>query len=237
VPLAPLSSGDCTLPEATARYVTRVHRLEAGDRFVAFDPAARTEADVEVLHVAREVRCRVGEVRPGARVARPGLTLIQAIGKGDKAEQVIRDATALGVERVVLVEASRSVVKLDAERAGSRRKKWQTVAAEAARQSGRGDIPTIDGPCSLEEALAATREVGCRVSLAPFATSRLAAVLRNSVSQSIALLIGPEGGFDEEELTLADGAGFTRASLGAFVLRTETAAVAALALAALGREP
>jgi 16S rRNA (uracil1498-N3)-methyltransferase len=219
------------LGEATARYVARVHRLGPGDRFVAFDPEARSEADATVVSVGRSVRCEVGAVRASSSVAATGLTLLQAVGKGDKPEQVIRDATALGADRVVLVATNRSVVRLDAERAETRRQRWRGVAVEAARQCGRGDLPTIDGPCSLEEALSATARDAFRFHLSPDASQTLAAALdARRPGDAVAVLIGPEGGFDPVEESAAAAAGFVPVRLGDFVLRTETAAVAALAV-------
>jgi 16S rRNA (uracil1498-N3)-methyltransferase len=242
VPLHPLDSGDVALGEATARYVSRVHRLRDGDRFVAFDPEACTEADVEILSASREVRCRVGPLRTATNVVRTGLTLLQVMGKGDKPEQVIRDATVLGAERVVLLESSRGVVHVPEARAESRRTRWHSVALEAARQSGRGDVPAVDGPLSFDAALAvAAAAPAHRLVLLPGAAVGLWRALGDWKRGSPAfVLIGPEGGFDAEEEERAVAAGFVPVSLGPLVLRTETAAVAALAIvaaAALEREP
>jgi 16S rRNA (uracil1498-N3)-methyltransferase len=232
VPLSPLVAGDVVLPDAEARYVARVHRLTAGDRFVAFDPEARTEAEVEITDASRGVRGVIGVVRAAASVATTGVVLLQAIGKGDKPELVIRDATALGVERVTFVEAKRSVVRVG-DRADSRRRRWRATAVAAARQSGRGDVPRIEGPLALAEALESVAGAALKLCLSPGAATSLAEAVRPGEG-AIAVLIGPEGGFDEAEIALAEARGFIPVALGGFVLRTETAAVAALgAIAAL----
>ncbi|HEX4476076.1 MAG TPA: RsmE family RNA methyltransferase [Polyangiaceae bacterium] len=228
VPLAALRAGERVLPEAEARYVTRVHRLGVGDVFVAFDPEERLEADVELVHVGRDVVGRLGEPRAARRTARTPVTLLQALGKSDKPERVLRDATALGVEAVVFVETARSVVHL-ADRAEGRRRRWRAIAVDAARQSGRGDVPEVTGPLSLPEALAVAEGASGRICLSPEATSTFQEVLDGSPPDAhVALLVGPEGGFTTDEVSAAKAAGFTPASFGELVLRTETAAVAAL---------
>jgi 16S rRNA (uracil1498-N3)-methyltransferase len=230
-PVRPLVPGDVVLDDAVARYTTRVHRLRVGDAFVAFDPEARLEADAEILGVGRDVTCRIGPVRASLAVARTAVTLLQALGKGEKPEQVIRDATALGVERIVLVETTRAVVRLEDERAATRRRRWTAVAVEAARQCGRGDVPAIDGPLAFDAALELGGKAAHRIYLAPRASRTLVEALGSRrAGETLSALIGPEGGFDPSEESLADAAGFVAVRLGDFVLRTETAAIAALAV-------
>jgi len=238
VAVTSLAEGELCLTEDAARYVARVHRLGVGDLFLAFDPEARTEADVEITDVRRGVRGKVGPVRPATAVATAVTVLLQAIGKGDKPERVIRDATALGASRVIFVESSRSVVRVG-DRAEARRHRWHAVAVGAARQSGRGDVPAVEGPMTLEAALATVAPVALKLCLSPSATTRLAdSVGRRAPGDAVALLVGPEGGFDDAEVAMASEHGFIPVVLGRFVLRTETAAVAALgAIAALGPAP
>jgi 16S rRNA (uracil1498-N3)-methyltransferase len=233
VPISPLRSGETLLDAATARYVTRVHRLAKGDRFVAFDPEAATEADVEIMTADRDVTVVIGGVRPSANVAAGGLVLLQGIGKGDKPDDVIVAATALGVAEVVFVESRRAVVHVR-DRAETRRKRWHTLAVEAARQSGRGDVPRTTGPMPLADAVARLPAMR-RVYLSPRAAFGLARALHgHTAGAPLAFFIGPEGGLDDEEESLLVGSGFVPASLGRFVLRTEIAAVAVLgAIAAL----
>jgi 16S rRNA (uracil1498-N3)-methyltransferase len=142
-----------TLDAEASRYVARVHRLGAGDQVLLFDPEHAKEAVATVIAVDRAgVRCRVERVR-GAQIRALGsTTLVQAIGKGDKFDSIVRDATELGATRIVAAETSRSIVKLG-DRAEERLKRWRRIAAEAARQSGRGDMPQIVGPLAWREAL------------------------------------------------------------------------------------
>lgn len=226
VPMTDLEAGERVLEPRAARYVTRVRRVAVGQPFVVFDAARGLEADARLVEVrgARAV-CRIGAVRPAAR-SPFAVTLIQALGKGDKIDRVVRDATALGVHRIVVVDSGRSVPRLG-ERAAARRDRWRAVAIEAARQSGRGDLPEIEGPKPFAEALADAERGARRVVLVPGAAP-VAGVLAGAPGAPVVLLIGPEGGFDDDELARACSAGFVPAALGPFVLRTETAATAAL---------
>jgi len=228
VPFAPLAPGPATLPEPVGRYVARVHRLREGDSFLAFDPALAVEAEVEILSTNGRVECRVGAVRPSSALSPSGVTLLQCLGKGDKPERVIGAATALGADHVVLVESSRTVVHV-ADRAETRLERFHSVAVEAARQSGRGNLPTLTGPMPYSAALERVPSSAMRVCLAPDAPRPLGEILcERGPGQPVALLIGPEGGLSPDEIAKALALGFVPAALGPFVLRTETAAVAAL---------
>ncbi len=217
-----LERGTRELSGPAAHYLSVVHRLEPGAEFVAFDPEAGLEADARVVRVER--RSLSCELEPPRRALRGGsldVTLLQGVGKGDKLEDVVRTATALGVRAVCFVAAERSVARPHVERAA----RLKSVAIEAARQSGRGDIPRIALPEPLEQVLVAWRSNGAnKLCLTPGATQPLGARL----VEPAALLIGPEGGLSPRELELADAAGFERVSLGPLTLRTELAAAVAL---------
>lgn len=224
-----LSEGELELSGEAAHYALRIHRVAVGDVLVLFDPSACTEADATVLGASRDrVRCLVGALRPGKR-ATLGARLVQCIGKGDKVDEVIRAATALGVAAITLSESERTVVKLsDRERARSRLERWREIALDAARQSGRGDVPDIEGPFSFAEALAREPADALKICLQPRSGARYGELLSATRGRRVALLVGPEGGFSESELSLARAHDFTLASFGEFELRTELAGVAAL---------
>lgn len=230
VPLDELVAGERALTGDAAHYVTRVHRLAAGDTFVAFDPAARVEADATLLAVTkREVRCRLGAPRAARLLGMPGVTLMVAVTKGDKLDDVIRAATALGASTVSVVESGRSVPEL-AGSAPKRFARFRAIAVDAARQSGRGDLPELVGPAPLAEALAAhAASSALKLCLAPDAEASLGTALATRGERPVVLLVGPEGGFAPSELEDAERAGFTRVAFGRLVLRAELAAVAALA--------
>jgi 16S rRNA (uracil1498-N3)-methyltransferase len=227
LPLDDLSAGDRDLPPEAARYVTRVHRLGAGDRFQAFDPEHALVADGAILSAARDAcRVRIENITPAPRPSRE-VTLIQAIGKGDKLDAIVRDATELGATRVVPVIAIRSV-----SRPGeARSERWRRIAVEAARQCGRGDAPLVEPPASLLKVLqspAAPETLA--LCLDPTASQALGPLLTATLgnANAVTLVVGPEGGLDPEELQAAERAGYTRVNLGPRVLRTETVCAAVL---------
>ena len=237
VPLDGLAAGVCPLGAPLARYVTRVHRLGPGAALTLFDPETGLEADGELVEgPSPEVWCRVGAPRPSGYRPLPVL-LLQGLGKADKPDEVIRAATALGVASVRLVQTERSVTRLSPERGSGRLERWRRIAVEAARQSGRGDIPGIEGPSTLEEGLT-TVDAERRIVLAANAEPLFARLGRWRGAERIALLVGPEGGLGSAERQLAASAGFLPASVGSTTLRTELAGVAALgALVALAAAP
>ncbi|WP_437286236.1 RsmE family RNA methyltransferase [Sorangium sp. So ce406] len=229
VPLGSIAAGVIALPAETASYVVRVHRLREGDRFVVFDPELGVEADATLESVGRRsAEARIEAPRPAA--LRPGrrVTWIQAVGKGDKMDAVVRDATELGATRIIPAISARSVAR-PAEDKGQR---WRRIAVEAARQCGRGDAPRVDAPMSLAAALAEARAGGggaLGMCLDPYAETPLGARLAAlTPGMEAAFAVGPEGGFTPEELGVCAALGFERVRLGTLTLRTETVCAAAL---------
>jgi 16S rRNA (uracil1498-N3)-methyltransferase len=223
-----LVAGERSLEASAAHYVTRVHRLAAGDAFVAFDPDARLEAEATVLAVGKhDVRCHLEAPRPARLLGMPGVTLILCATKGDKLDDVIRAATALGASAVSVVASGRSVPELgDAEKRFAR---FRAIAVDAARQSGRGDLPELLGPLPLAETLSGlAASSALKLCLDPGAAMGLGAALAERGGRPLSVLVGPEGGFTQAELDAAEGAGFVRVRLGELVLRAELAAIAAL---------
>jgi 16S rRNA (uracil1498-N3)-methyltransferase len=225
-------TGELRLTGALARYLTRVRRLRAGDAFVAFDPTTSREADVEVLWAgANTVAVRAGPLREGSRRASRKLTWVQGLAKGNKCDAIVRDATELGVTRIVVASTHRSVVRLDPNRAAERQARWARIAGEAARQSGRSDVPSIDDPCPWNSAIARATVRGAlgfclwEHAMQPLGPALLAAL--DGVTP-LAFACGPEGGLDEQEVAEASAHGWMIASLGSLALRTETVAAAVL---------
>ncbi|MEI9954663.1 MAG: RsmE family RNA methyltransferase [Pseudomonadota bacterium] len=229
VPLPGLEPGERKLDAKTAHYLCDVLRLRAGEKFLAFDPQSKLEADARLAASEEGVYCGIGALRESARGADTGIVLVQALGKGDKTEQVIRSATALGVAELHLVESARSVARVN-ERSDGKRVRWEAIALDAARQCGRADVPKIVGPHPLEHELGAWREQNAiKVCLVPGAAHSLRALTAAwIVGSPIAILIGPEGGLSPEEVRDAEQAGFVAASFGELVLRTEIAGTAVL---------
>lgn len=231
-PVAKLAAGARTLSPETSHHLCRVLRLREGDRFVAFDPEARTEAEATIAEASGEAaRVTIGEVRAANVVATAPVVLVYGLAKGDKVDAVVRDATELGATRIVIARTTRAVAKVDAERAGPKLERWRRIAEQAARQCGRADPPVIDGVLDWLDALeSAAGETGARFCLWENATEPLGPLLTSAVGTgaAMAFAVGPEGGLTQEEVEEARVIGFAPVSLGRFVLRTETVAAAVL---------
>ncbi len=230
VPVPGLVSGEMTLAADVAHYVVRVRRLAAGDPFLAFDPVRGLEAGAELVSVTpHEVVARVGPLEPARRIAPREVSWIQALPKGEKMDGIVRDATELGATRIVPVTSAFTVVKLDPARQKSRRERWVRIATEAARQSGRGDTPSIEAVAPWDEALALGAG-GSGFCLYERATEplgpRLLAALETGSPLTFAA--GPEGGLSPDEVGAAHRRGFDVVSLGGLVMRAETVAAATL---------
>ncbi len=231
-PIVRLAPGVRTLSEETSRHLCRVLRLREGSTFRAFDPESRVEADAVLEKADPEAAvARIGELQAARVVAERNLVLVYALAKGEKVDAVVRDATELGATHVFLARTARSVVKADADRARTKLDRFRRVAEQAARQCGRADPPVVEGVLAWAEALdAAAAASSARYCLDVRATSPLGATLPAAVaaSEGLAFAIGPEGGFTDDEVEEAKARGFAIASLGRFVLRTETVAAAVL---------
>lgn len=234
-PVAKLAPGERTLSAESSQYLCRVLRLREGERFVAFDPESRTEAEATILEASGSAaRVTIGECHAASVVAETRVSLVYGLAKGDKVDAVVRDATELGATRIVIARTARAVAKLDGERADAKVDRWRRIAEQAARQCGRADPPAVDGVKGWSEALALASGDGggasARFCLWENATEPLAPLLRDALARdaSIAFAIGPEGGLTETEVEEARVAGYAPVSLGRFILRTETVAAAVL---------
>jgi 16S rRNA (uracil1498-N3)-methyltransferase len=216
-----------TLPDAAAHHATRVLRLRNGDAVTLFDGNGEERRGV-IESIGRDVTVTLQAAAPG--IAEPSLqiTLIQALPSSDKMDWVVQKAVELGVTAIQPVMAKRSVVKLDGDRARKRVLHWQEVAISACEQCGRNTIPAILPLMELNQYLVREhKEDERRFLLDPVGGQRLRKMDRPS--GPLALLIGPEGGFEAGEIDLARSLGFNSLQLGPRVLRTETAGIAALA--------
>ena len=161
------------------------------------------------------------------------IVLFQGLPKGDKMEWIVQKAVELGAYRIVPFAAKRSVVRLDEKKAEKKQARWQLIAKGAAEQSGRGIIPEVGVVCSFAEALRMAGELD--VVLIPYeleeGMKEAARILEGiTPGQSVGIFIGPEGGFEEEEVEQAKRAGAHAVTLGKRILRTETAGLTALSI-------
>jgi 16S rRNA (uracil1498-N3)-methyltransferase len=219
-----------TLPPPQAHHAMRVLRLKRGDAVLLFngDGAEYTAAVVAASRdrFALDVTGR----EEMDREAPFAVTLAQAISSGERMDYTIQKAVELGVAAIQPLESRRSVVRLSADRAQRRVAHWQAVVIAACEQCGRNRVPSVLPLMQLDEFLAASgarRDSERRVLLSPRSARSLRDLERPA--GAIVMLAGPEGGFSPEEERMAEQVGFLAVRLGPRVLRTETAAVAALA--------
>jgi 16S rRNA (uracil1498-N3)-methyltransferase len=227
--------GQAELSGDDARHLTRVLRVEPGERYEISDNRNVFLAEIETARKERVVFRALEKLAPPAPEAR--IVLCAALIKFDRFEWMVEKATELGVARIVPVEAARSEHGL--ERAAHKRvERWRRIALEASQQSRRAHLPEIGEPVGFREALAipATRHyVFDENPAAPPLPSVLPG--ERVASDEIAMLIGPEGGWTDEERAAfgrdEPGARWTAVSLGPTILRAETAAIAALTFVGL----
>ncbi len=226
---SPLKSDlELPLPTAGAYHVARVLRLRAGAPPAIFDGAGN-EFRAEIVHVdADVVIVKLGLQVPPAGESPLRVTLIQGVSRSERMDWTLQKATELGVNAVAPVLTSRSVVRLDAKQAEKKRTHWHGIVVGACEQCGRSRIPNIATPIAVRDYLTSVRKEGLRLVLSPVAPGSLAGL--TSMPSRVELLIGPEGGLDDDELGAAQKAGFMPVRLGPRVLRTETAAVVALSV-------
>ena len=159
--------------------------------------------------------------------------LFQGLPKADKMELIIQKAVELGVYEIIPVASKRAVVKLDAKKAESKLIRWQAIAEAAAKQSKRGIIPKIKEVMSFQEAVAYS---SCaQVKIIPYELAQGMERTKEIISgirpgEPVAVFIGPEGGFAEEEIEMAMQAGIEPVTLGRRIIRTETAGMAVLSV-------
>lgn len=162
----------------------------------------------------------------------PRMILGQSLLKGEKMDWVIQKATELGVDELVPVESRHSVVQIKADRIDSQIARWHRIALEAAQQSEQWHLPTIAPPQSLATLLrnCATGTVTLMLAERLEGKSLRTVELPQDATGSVLILIGPEGGWSKEEMRMAEQAGIEQVTLGAHILRAETAAIATISI-------
>jgi 16S rRNA (uracil1498-N3)-methyltransferase len=223
-PLAP--GAQLALPPGPARHAVRALRLAAGDVLTLFNgQGGEYAARVERIH-KDEVVVHIVGFSDSERESRLRVMLAQGISSGERMDYTLQKAVELGVTAIQPIAARRSVVKLAGERADRRIVHWQGVVASACEQCGRNRVPRVQAPLSLAAWLGQPPG-GRLLFLSPQAEMRLADLAPPDGPDC--LVAGPEGGFEADEIAALRAARATPIRLGPRVLRTETAALAALA--------
>ncbi|MDH4565801.1 16S rRNA (uracil(1498)-N(3))-methyltransferase [Pseudomonas sp. BN414] len=223
---APLSLGQHELPEAQAHYIGRVLRHAAGDAVQLFDGSGQ-EYLGELIEVGKKaVRVELRESFAGMAESPLRIHLGQGLSRGERMDWAIQKATELGVAEISPIVSERCEVRLKDERADKRLAHWRQIAISACEQCGRSVLPVIHAPVTLVDW---QRDVQADLKLVLHPVAEPLA--SHARPETLAFLIGPEGGLSEAEVEYAKAAGFHAARLGPRVLRTETAPVVALSVA------
>ena len=216
----PETAQELVLSDSATRHA-QVLRLRPGQSLVLFDGRGR-EADAQILELGPPLRCVVQSAREVPSL-RPRVVLCQCVPKGGKLDRLVRATTEIGVTSIHLALSERCVARPSAT-AFEKLARLDRVAREAARQSGRATVPDVVGPARLEHVAARAPETARRLVAAPGGGPI------TGEADEAWIVVGPEGGLTEAELTSLERLGYERVSLGPTVLRTETAAIVGCAL-------
>lgn len=214
-------------------HIKNVLRLKTGEEIAVRNGVDGREYRCGIEEFAQDqVICSLRFVKEEGVELPSKVYLFQGLPKADKMELIVQKSVELGVYEVIPLAVKRCVVKLDEKKARAKVNRWQGIAEAAAKQSRRGVIPVVREPMTMKEAAAYAR--GMDVKLIPYELAEDMAHTKKIIEaicpgESVAVFIGPEGGFEEGEVTEAIAAGIVPITLGKRILRTETAGLAVLA--------
>lgn len=214
------------LPDTVHRHAVQVLRLKEGDTVRLFNgQGLEVEASIAELS-KRESSVRLGRKIEEENESQLSITLVQGVSRGERMDYAVQKAVELGVNRIIPIQTLRCNVQLSGGRDQKRLAHWHGVMISACEQSGRGVLPELTQIMELDEVLN-DNKARCKLVLDPLAS---VGFLSLEKQDDVALLIGPEGGLSADEIKQANDAGFQSVRFGPRVLRTETAAIAALAV-------
>jgi 16S rRNA (uracil1498-N3)-methyltransferase len=224
---AALSSGGLIdLPSTTASHLAKVLRARSGEELILFNGDGNEFTGTITTVRGSRLSVSVGAQRRIDRESPLTITLVQCIPRGDRMDFIVQKATELGVTRIVPVLSQRSVVRLDKGHGESKANHWRAVAISACEQCGRNRLPVIEAAGPLLNHLGESPPGGGAKLV--FEPQSEGASRADENIQAAEIAIGPEGGFAPEELEAFRVAGYSQVGLGPRILRTETAAIAAL---------
>ncbi len=232
-------SGHIRISGRDVRHITQVLRLRAGDRIVVSDGQDR-DSLCEITETGPDfVYCQVLPATLSDTECPVRLHLFQGLPKADKMEMIIQKAVELGASSIVPVEMKRCVVRLEEKKKSAKAERWQRIAESAAKQSGRRIIPDVERPVTFAEAVDKAKAM--TKILVPYEGAENISATRKYLAEvpkgsDCAIFIGPEGGFEAEEIDRLKAAGAKILTLGPRILRTETAGMAMLAMCTLMME-
>lgn len=230
---AQISEEYATITGQDVNHIRNVLRMKPGEQVGIRDGISRNYVcELETIGT-EEIRARILSADEDDSELPARLYLYQGLPKSDKMELIIQKAVELGVYQIIPVATRRAVVKLDRKKEETKIRRWNTIAESAAKQSGRMLVPEVTGVMTLKEAYAHAGDYD--INLIPYELAVGMQDTKNIIAQvkpgmQVGIFIGPEGGFDVEEVEAAIAAGIHPITLGRRILRTETAGLTALSI-------
>ena len=214
------------LDASASHHIASVMRASVGDRLTLFNGRGGEYKSIIIKIHKKQIYAQIEEFIASEVESPLELYLAQGISRGEKMDYIIQKSVELGVKKIIPLLTERCAVKLDEERRAKRFQHWQSIIISACEQSGRNQLPELFPPVILGNCLYSI-ETDWRFVLAPTALGKLKEFFIQP-AQRVMLLIGPEGGLSDQEINQACQQGFLPLNLGPRILRTETAAVAAM---------
>lgn len=215
-----------------AHHISKVLRLQAGDTIIVIPPDGQEAGIAQIKEIAVDrVRLLLQGIVEEEKEAPIQVFLAQGLPKSDKMDFIIQKAVELGVTAVYPIQMDHSVVQYDNAKKKSRAERWQKISVEAAKQCGRSFVPSVEPIQSLTELFSYLPDEVVIIMLYEGQTENgLKKALAKKMAKAYLLLVGPEGGFSDQELILSQKHGALVVTMGPRILRTETASLAAMAM-------
>ena len=219
------------------RHHLRVRRVSAGESIAVFNGAGMVaNATIDVASTDKKLFLNLSNLREDlSRESSYPITLIQGLAANEKMDWLIEKAVELGVGSIIPVQTQRSVLKVNAQHDEKKAQKkmdhWMQIIIAACEQCDRTILPTLETPQTLSQFLSQFDVPNCAqlpIVLSPLGTLKLVSILKRAPGQGVALMVGPEGGFDENEMQSIEQRGWMSATMGNRILRTETAGISAI---------
>lgn len=223
-----LENNTCIIEGEDVKHISKVLRCKIGEKLEVCDKQS-SEYICEITNIDKqEVTLDILEKKDIKRESDLKVKLYQGLPKSTKMEMILQKLTEVGVDEIILVSTKRSVVKVEDKKEGKKLERWERIIYEAAKQSKRGKIPTLRGILSFNEALEDMKNND--MNICPYENEKTVSIksaIKDANIGNIGIFVGPEGGFEEEEIERLQNIGSKVVSLGPRILRTETASVVA----------
>jgi 16S rRNA (uracil1498-N3)-methyltransferase len=231
VPSPKIEKGKLKIEGQSVKHIRNVLRLKKGDEMTVFDGSGNEYGGTIVEESSSFVIVAIQEILPSKTESPLEVTLAQSLLKGEKMDYLIQKATELGVKEIIPFFSSRSIPLLEGSKRSAKLRRWMKIAIEASKQCGRGVVPVIQPIQEYSGLLRSASQDSLRLILWEREGARLREVLTNFKEKTkVFFMVGPEGGFSQEEVENAKQAGFFPISLGERILRSETVSLSLLSV-------